>query len=381
MKSCTFMILLSLTVLSCRTVDTTLLSPLGNIRNLRPSDVMIDGVIDTLKEIKNFTAFGNTWLIAADDKIIVYDRKQGAVQKVFQYSLQSIGYLLTGQDKNVGLDGVEFVFNKARDRVLVKSTNNLLFLLDVPTCKIEWLVKASQIVETAAFSADEMNIGIGTRYHSTPRTTYHSREYYSTIFAISAANGQYRTSYDDNASVLKFLYLPDNDRMLVLYDWDNRDTFLWKISDTSKPALKYNEGDYLYDGLLVSDTTFMVVSTDHISLWPIDRPSRIRTVRVPGCGNIVRKAESNQFMYLRADTIYCFDADLRIVDTYRLGAKYQNLQTTSNPQVLVFESVTRWKEGMSRPVYYFYDCHKRTIVDSVDVSILNRILVPNSSSN
>ena len=368
------LLLTTFSLMSCQITYKTL-SPEEKIKDITSKNVIKNAQHSALNRLKNFFEIQDNWLIAADDKIIQYDTKHQQIVSYLRYDLEDIQNLISGHDSLMELKYIDFYPNKAKDKVLVHSSNEIVFLLDLITHKAKWAMKFDGHIECLKFSNNDSLIYVGTIYHHPPECSYYNRIYYSTIFVIGAENGKYIKSYNDDTSVKDILLFTDDSRIYVVDNWNYTDACLWDANDTTKWIRQYNEGDYLKDGINIDDSSFVLQTHERLSLWKMNDSIPKKEIYHRGELLAVRNGDANEYLCQYKDSLYRFNKDLEIVKETKLDTLYFGVKGATRPNEIILDRFWKYDSEPSEniPKYCFYDIEKNKVVKYISVKSLNEL--------
>jgi|GEM_PF-3672847 len=341
-------IVLLLTVISfysCKQeVKQTVLSPEEKIKVLPYGDLIATPTTyDTISELNSFTELNNLWLIGTQNGIYIMDKISKKVIRYFKFELKSHKELFDGQDSTVRFLTTDLIPNKTKDKLLVVTSNGIVFQIDLKKYNIDWLVKFVHRIETATYSDNGKVIAIGTGYDNKEASNGIPSEYYSSLFTISSDSSKYIDHFNETASVKKILFKDNDTKLLVAYDWNYTDSYLWDINNKEKNIAQFAEEDaYLYDIALIDNKHFVTVNTNGLSLWDTETPDKKNLVfskSNSGFENILRSKLTEDYFLVSYSKLFFFDKQFNIKDTIKLPILFEGSDYSANDSLIILKNL------------------------------------------
>ena len=140
-----------------------ILSPKEKIRIIPYRDILIDKTEkpDTISDLNSFHEQDSIWIIGAGNGIYIINNNTLALKKYFKFDIKSHSTLFDGQDSIVGFNFVDITTNKDNSKILIHTSNGILFQLKTKDFKIDWLAKIINRFETITYSDNSKLIAIG----------------------------------------------------------------------------------------------------------------------------------------------------------------------------------------------------------------------------
>lgn len=342
---------------------------------------------DTITELNSFVELNNLWIIGAQNGIYLIDRQTKKLQEYFKFEITGHKELFDGQDSIVGFLTTNFEINKAKDKLLVNTSNGIVFQVDLKEYKIDWLVKFVHRIATATYSDNGKTIAIGTGYDSQAESGRAITEYYSSLFFIDSQTGQYIDHFNESANIKKILFKDQDSKLLVAYDWNYTDSYLWDINNKEKCIAQFREDDsYLYDIALVDDKQFVTVNTNGISLWNTDKPDQKNLIfpkSHAGYETVLKNKLTQDHFLVAYSNLFFFDKQFNLKDTLKLQILFEGADYSHNDSLIILKNLmnnndphasgsTDGKEG-----FYTFNLATKELVFLIGKYELNEIIKAN----
>lgn len=367
-----------------RQTERKIISPGDKVVALPYKDFITDtAAYDTIDELNSFAEINNMWVVGFKKGIYLVDRLTKKIYKYYKFDIKSHVELFDGQDSVVGFISIDFVTNHSKNKLLVSTSNGITFQVDLIKYEVDWLVKLLHRTGTAWYSDNGNLLAIGTSYANDS-----NHNYYSSLFLIDAHTGKYTDHFQEYASVKKILFKDGDTRLLVAYDWNYTDTYLWDITKKDKSIAKFEEDQaYLYDITLSGDNEFVTVNTNGISQWDIKSPEK-RNLVFPrsnfGSERILSNKISNGYALIAYDNCYFLDKELHIRDSLSFPVAFEDAQYSGNDTVIILRNLmnnnappSEEKDGVEG--FYTFNLTTKKLSIYLDEKMANDIIKFNRS--
>ncbi len=233
------------------------------------------------------------------------------------------------------------------------------------------------------YSDNGKEIAIGTGYDMKATSNRESSEYYSSLFKISSLTGEYIDHFNETASVKKILFNENDTKLLVAYDWNYTDSYLWDINDKEKCIAKFKEDNsYLYDIALIDDKHFVTVNTAGISLWATEEPNKKNLVfskSNSGFENILRSKLTQNYFLVSYSKIFFFDKEFNPKDSIIFPILFEGSDYSENDSLIILKNLMNNNDPSSnkddgKEGFYIFNLASKELNFLVDKHELNKMI-------
>ena len=372
---------------SCSDQEKIVLSPKEKIHLLPYSDfITTTSSTDTISELNSFTELNNLWAVGAQNGIYLIDKNTKRVNKYYKFDIKKHHNLFDDQDGAVMFLSTNLVANKKKDKLLVITSNGIVFQINLKTYEIDWLTKFIRRIETATYSDDGKVIAIGTRY-DTKENSKEKKEYYSSLFLINGKTGEYVKHFTENASIKKILFKDNDKNLLVAYDWNYTDSYLWDIDKIDESIAQFREEDsFIHDLAIISKNEFVTINTNGISLWNTvnhKTKSLIFPRNNSGYERILKNRINNEYVLIAYSNILFFDKNIHLKDSVQLPIKFENADYLPNDSIICLQNLQNnnhpdENKDDGKQGFYSFNLLTKKLTLTVDREKLNGIIKVNS---
>jgi hypothetical protein len=355
-----------------------LFSPIEKIQILPYQDILTIQTdnFDTIVDLNSLLEIDNIWAIGSKSGIYLVDNFDKSVKKYFKFEIKSHFELFDGQDSIVGFNFVDFTTNKDKTKILVQTSNGIVFQLDLKTFNVDWLIKFVNRIETATYSENGKSIAIGTGYDSKKKVGRSITEYYSSLFLIESKTGRFIDHFNESASIKKILFKDNDSKLLVAYDWNYTDSYLWDINQKEQSIDQFREDDaFLYDILILEDSSFVTVNGNGLSKWAFNNPETKNLIydnSNTGSERIsINKLDSGYLLIAYTELTY-FDNDFKIKDKHTFDMTFNEITYSKNDSIVILKNLM--DKDDSREGYYYFNLKSKKIIQKVSIDTINKII-------
>ena len=363
---------------------TVIVSPKEKVVVLPYKDLISEPLlIDTIQKLNSLIELKDQMIVGAENGVYLIDNKTEQVSSYFKFDIKLYKVLFNKQDSIMSFNYTNFILNKKNDKVLVITSNSIVFQIDLEKRTIDWLVKFINGIGTATYSDDGNMIAIGTGYNYKNKS---SRELYASLFLIDANNGQFVDYFNEYASIKKVLFIDNDTKLLVAYDWNYTDTYLWDMKDKQKRLAQFNEVNaYLYDIVFLGDNKFITVNSAGISKWDLNNPKKKKLVYDKynvGTERIIENRNSEGYIYNesgpylgQSGKLVFFNKDLHVIDSLTLNTSFDDIQYSSDNNYIILNNLI--EKDAAKEGFFYFNLSTRQVTKKTDRSYFNRIIVKN----
>jgi len=332
------LLIVTISLYSCSRTNVAL-SPKEKIKLLPNSDLISSSSSDdTISELNSFKELDNLWVIGAQNGVYLIDKNTKKTYKYYKFDIKKHHELFDEQDATVKFLSTDIVINKKQDKILIITSNGIVFQIDAKNHEIDWSAKFIHRIETATYSNDGKLIAIGTGYDRVSDS-----EYYSSLFLIESRTGQYFRHFNETASVKKILFNDKDRNLLVAYDWNNTDSFLWNIDNSDKSISQFSEEDaYLNDIAIISKGQFVTINTKGISLWNTEHQTDKKLIFPRdnwGYERILKNKIADEYILIAYSRILFFDKNIRLIDSIQFPIKFENADYLATDSIICLQNL------------------------------------------
>jgi hypothetical protein len=345
-------------------------SPEENVKYLTfQSVITLQKKIDSISQIIAFQEIDSLWIIGTKKGVYTINNKNKTLTNYFKFDIKSNHKIFDKQDSIVGYNFINIVLNKNRTKTLIETSNGIVFQINHLRNEIDWLTKFVGRIETATYSDNGEIIAIGTRYNKKNNTGY-----YSSLFMIDSKTGKYLDHFNENASIKKILFKNNDSELLVAYDWNYTDTYLWKIDEKEKSVAEFNEKDaFIYDILITDKDNFISVNGNGISKWQFKKPKDKKLIysdKNTGSEQIFDYMDGYILIdyngTINPPTFKYLNNDINVIDEFNFPKQFNKATFSKGKSELI---------GIEKDKYiHFFNLEKKTIERTIDIIELNEII-------
>lgn len=377
----------SLFLISCCLVygqQARIISPQERCISLPYQDVVsITTEYDTIAERGNsfmdFIEVGRLWIIAAESGVYCIDAQSKEIRTYFKFAVKSHQELFHGIGSQFSFTFVKFFPNKAKDKLLVTSSNGVVFQIDIKASSVDWLIKFSNGITTASYSDNGKLIAIGAKYEYKGERQTQPKEYYSSVFLLNSQTGQITDYFQEAETVRKVLFKDADTTLLVAYPSNNHDSFLWNVSQKDKPIAKYWEQDaLLYDLCIVNDSCFITANSKGITKWDIHNPEqRNRVFSRPNSegSRVIKNTITNGYLFIRLSNLVFLDEQFHRLDTLKLPYDFEEIQQSSKDSIVILSNaITIFDKDKNAEGFYYFNVVSKDLQAIITEERINTII-------
>jgi hypothetical protein len=360
-----------------------IVSPEKKIISLPYKDcLVISDKYNDAVELVSFREINNIWAVGTDSGLYLIDKRNKHILKYLKFEKHGHEQLFDDMDSIVGYSPNYLVSNKAKDKLLVITNNGIAIQIDLKTYSIDWLTKFLHRIHAATYSDNGRTIAIGTGCDELSDSGQISK-YYSSLFLIESHTGKYISHFNEDESVNMILFKDNDTKLLVAYDWNATDSYLWDIGNKEKNIAKFCEDNaYIYNIAIMNDNNFVTVNSNGISKWNIQNPLK-KTLIFPhpnaGCETILKNKLSTGYVFIAYSTCYFFDSQFNLTDSCKFPMKFESASYGSNDSIIIMENLfnnndpyTSIQDG--KQGYYSFNIATRVLSLYIDTTTVKDIL-------
>jgi hypothetical protein len=363
-----------------KTIEQKVLSPSDKILLLPYQDILHESVkLDTIDELRAFIEINDLWVVGFKKGIYFINKNTKQIHNYLKFDVKSHKELIAKQDSQLGSISIDFTCNKSKDKLLISVINGISFQVDLKCYKVDWLGLFLNRIETATYSDNGYTIAIGTGWLTKDTTNV----FYSSLFLIDSKTGQYIDHFNEGASVKKILFKDNDSKLLVAYDWNSIDSYLWDINKKDQQLETFVE-DYalIHDIALTGTNEFVTVNGKGISKWDITNPKERNLVfskANAGYEKILKSKVNDDYLLIGYSKCYFFDKQIQLKDSLTFPMMFESAEYSGNDSIITLKNLddNTLSEGENKDGilgFYRFNTLTRELTLQVDTKSINEIL-------